>query len=183
MNIVNGRLSGARQLESPNCDDRPDCEISLIVIHNISLPEGHFGTPYIEQLFCNELRCEAHPDFRDLENIQVSSHLLVKRDGAILQFVPFDKRAWHAGISIYRGREHCNDYSIGIELEGTDYMEYADIQYAVLADICQALTTTYEISITDITGHCDIAPDRKTDPGPYFSWERLYNLVGLVDQR
>lgn len=181
MNIVNGRLRAARQVESPNFDDRPDPEISLIVIHNISLPAGHFGTDYVEQLFCNELSCEAHPDFRDLENLKVSSHLLVKRDGSIVQFVPFDKRAWHAGVSHYQGRENCNDFSIGIELEGTDYSGYCGAQYSVLADICKELAKVYGISLVDIAGHCDIAPDRKTDPGPSFRWDRLYELVGPAD--
>lgn len=181
MNIVNGRLSAARQVDSPNCDARPGQEVSLIVIHNISLPAGHFGTDYVEQLFCNELSCDAHPDFRDLGNLRVSSHLLVRRDGSVIQFVPFHKRAWHAGKSHYQGRENCNDFSVGIELEGTDDSGYCGVQYSVLADICKDLARVYGVSLADITGHCDIAPGRKTDPGPSFQWERLHKLIGRTD--
>jgi AmpD protein len=178
MNIANGRLSGARQVESPNQDDRPDDEISLIVIHNISLPEGHFGSAYIEQLFLNELGAEAHPDFGDLEELRVSSHLLVRRDGSVVQFVAFDKRAWHAGTSSYRGRANCNDFSIGIELEGTDSGGYRDEQYRVLAEVCRDLARVYGIAPGRIVGHSDIAPERKTDPGPSFDWQRLRESVG-----
>lgn len=178
MKIVNGRLSQARQVESPNQDERPAPEVSLIVIHNISLPAGHFGSHYIEQFFCNCLHAGEHADFADLEGVRVSSHLLVRRDGSIVQFVPFDRRAWHAGASCYRGRDNGNDFSVGIEVEGTDNSGYCDCQYFTLANICRTLMTTYDISSADIVGHSDIAPGRKTDPGPSFEWERLSTLVG-----
>ncbi|MBD3647672.1 MAG: 1,6-anhydro-N-acetylmuramyl-L-alanine amidase AmpD [Pseudomonadales bacterium] len=178
MNIVDDRLAEAHQVESPNFDDRPDNGIDLIVVHNISLPAGHFGTRYVEQLFLNCLATNDHPDFQDLSELRVSSHLLIRRNGDIIQFVPFDKRAWHAGESNYKGRDRCNDFSIGIELEGTDDSGYCDVQYRRLAEVCAALSDEYGIGAGDIVGHCDIAPGRKTDPGQGFDWQRFRNLMG-----
>ncbi|MEX0943492.1 MAG: 1,6-anhydro-N-acetylmuramyl-L-alanine amidase AmpD [Pseudomonadales bacterium] len=179
MEIANGLLSAARFCASPNCDERPGDEISLIVVHSISLPAGHFGSDYIESLFCNRLDVDEHPDFVDLAGLKVSSHVLIRRDGYLLQFVPFDKRAWHAGESCYMERTNCNDFSIGIELEGTDKNGYRGVQYDVLARVCQALCHEYGIVRTNIVGHSDIAPGRKTDPGPGFDWPRLRTAVGL----
>ncbi len=166
-------------IPSPNCNDRPDADdISLIVVHGISLPAGQFGGPYIEQLFTNRLDIQAHESFKDLENLQVSSHLLIRRDGQVIQFVPFDKRAWHAGVSRYQGREDCNDFSIGIELEGTDNLEYEEPQYQQLANVIEALLKRYpEINQGRIVGHSDIAPGRKTDPGPAFNWTKLAHVL------
>ncbi len=173
MLITDHRLDIARQQPSPNCDDRPRDEISLIVIHGISLPTGQFGGREVEALFCNDLDSTSHPDFAELCDLQVSSHLFVRRDGAVIQFVPFNRRAWHAGESVYKGQRNCNDFSIGIELEGLDTEPYEDAQYQVLAPICSALSRCYGISIKNLVGHCDIAPGRKTDPGPAFDWQRF----------
>lgn len=174
-NTKTGLLNIARQLPSPNCDDRPaDESLSLIVIHNISLPPGEFGGPYIDALFTNQLDPEDHPFFVEIHKTQVSSHLLIRRDGEVVQYVPFSKRAWHAGESCYDGRECCNDFSIGIELEGTDDVSYTDVQYKKLADVVTSLIQAYPgLSSKRVTGHCDIAPGRKTDPGPVFDWTRL----------
>ena len=183
MDIVEHRLIQAQQLASDNCDERPADElISLIVIHGISLPAGHFGTPYVEQLFCNQLDCDEHTDFTDLKALKVSSHLFVRRNGEIIQFVPFDKRAWHAGVSSYQGREQCNDFAIGIELEGVDWRNYQLAQYLVLADICIALQQRYEIPDDAIVGHSDIAPGRKTDPGPSFDWKKLKDEIQRIKE-
>lgn len=170
-----GLLEGAIQIESPNCDLRPiETDISLIVIHGISLPPADFGGGYIEQFFTNSLDCTAHPYFDEIKNIKVSSHLLIDRDGNVKQFVPFNKRAWHAGVSQFENRDCCNDFSIGIELEGTDNIEYSDIQYEVLQQVCQCLLETYSgIVESHIIGHSDIAPGRKTDPGESFDWQRF----------
>lgn len=173
MEIHNHLLTGASLMPSTNCDDRTTGEVSLIVIHCISLPEGHFGTGYVEQLFCNHLQCTAHGDFADLAGLRVSSHLLVRRDGTTVQFVPFDRRAWHAGVSSFGGRENCNDFSIGIELEGTAHTGYRAEQYSALTSICQLVLAEYGIPVQNIVGHSDIAPGRKTDPGPGFDWPRL----------
>ena len=168
-------ISGACYRPSPNADERPaDCQPSLIVLHNISLPPGQFGGPYIAQLFTNQLEANAHPLFASIADQRVSAHVLIQRDGRITQFVPFDRRAWHAGVSSYRGQESCNDFSIGIELEGTDLQPYEDVQYQVLATLIDALRIAYPaLSKRGITGHSDIAPQRKTDPGPAFDWQRL----------
>ncbi len=173
-------LSPSRFVASPNCDDRPCGEVSAVVIHSISLPPGEFGGHEIEALFTNQLDLSAHPFFAELEGLEVSAHLLVRRDGSVVQFVPFTKRAWHAGASRFCGRERCNDFSIGIELEGTDDAPYEDAQYEVLADVLKALFDTYPaLSTRRVAGHSDIAPGRKTDPGPAFDWLRLYDgLVG-----
>ena len=169
---ADGRVGDARYVASDNCDERPaGAAISLLVIHNISLPPGEFGGEAIEQLFTNSLDCAAHPYFAGLAAARVSAHFLIRRDGELLQFVPCVKRAWHAGVSSWRGRERCNDYSIGVELEGTDDRPYTAAQYRVLTELGRALRRAYPI--TDIAGHCDIAPGRKTDPGPSFEWTRF----------
>jgi len=179
INTKTGLLNIARLQPSPNCDDRPADEVlSLIVIHNISLPPGEFGGPYIDALFTNRLDPEAHPYFAEIHEAQVSSHLLIRRDGEVVQYVPFHKRAWHAGQSCYDGREGCNDFSIGIELEGTDDVSYTDVQYKKLADVVISLIRAYPgLSSKRVAGHCDIAPGRKTDPGPVFNWARLSNSL------
>ena len=175
MKIVNGLLSPAIQVHSPNYDDRPDSEdIQLLVIHGISLPPGEFGGGYIEQLFTNSLNPDEHPYFLEIKDLKVSSHLLINRDGIITQFVPFQKRAWHAGESCHKDRQCCNDFSIGIELEGTDEQPYTDEQYETLNKIISVLQDSYPALTRDnIVGHCHIAPQRKTDPGPAFVWSRI----------
>lgn len=180
MEIKTHRLEGVKQVACPNSDARSSEEISLIVVHNISLPAGHFGGPYISDLFCNQLDTTAHFDFADLVDMRVSSHLLVRRDGAVTQFVPFDERAWHAGESTFNGRSGCNDFSVGIELEGSDYSGYRDIQYQNLAKLCDLLLSEYEIPVANIVGHSDIAPGRKTDPGPMFNWLKFRKLLHTV---
>lgn len=167
----------ARQCPSPNQDARPvDDDPTAIVVHGISLPPGEFGGPYVEQFFTNSLDWDAHPYFGEIRNLRVSAHLLVQRDGSLLQFVPFGRRAWHAGESRFRGVPRCNDYSIGIELEGADDIEYADLQYAALIEVCRVLMKAYpSLNARRIAGHCDVAPGRKTDPGPVFDWLRLYD--------
>ena len=179
MGITKGWLNRAKKLESPNADPRPDAnDISLLVIHNISLPPAQFGGSYIEQLFSNNLNPDDHPYFRDIYNLQVSSHLLIDRQGNITQFVPFDQRAWHAGVSEFDGRQRCNDFSIGIELEGTDDIAYTDIQYSVLAQVSQQIMAQYPtITSNGVVGHSDIAPERKTDPGQGFDWQRYKQLL------
>jgi AmpD protein len=174
-----GRLGAARQVASPNCDDRPaGVEASLIVLHGISLPPGKFGGPWIERLFTNRLPPERHAFFRRIKKLRVSSHLVIRRGGTLLQFVPLHRRAWHAGRSSYRGRAGCNDFSIGIELEGTDRRAYTDAQYRVLARVLRALLAAYPaLSADRIAGHSDIAPGRKTDPGPAFDWARLRSVL------
>jgi AmpD protein len=160
-------------------DDRPEgTDINLLVLHSISLPPGEFGGHWIEKLFSNTLPPDAHPYFAEIHQLQVSAHVLIQRDGHIVQFVPFDKRAWHAGESCYEGTERCNDFSIGIELEGTDTDSFEDIQYEQLAAIIGALNETYpSITTSRITGHSDIAPGRKTDPGSGFDWSKLSALL------
>ena len=165
------RLNGAEQIDSPNFNERPSQEISLLVIHNISLPPGEFDSRCVEQFFCNQLDSSQHPYFEEIKDLEVSSHLLIERTGRVVQFVPFDKRAWHAGASSFDGRDNCNDFSIGIELEGTDCQPFTEIQYQILASISHSLMLSYpEITLNRITGHSDIAPGRKTDPGPLFDW-------------
>lgn len=166
-----GWADRARRVDSPNCDERPDnAAIELLVIHNISLPPGEFGGPGVEQLFTNTLEASAHPYFAGLAGLRVSAHFFVRRDGSILQFVSCLRRAWHAGASVWRGRERCNDFSIGVELEGKDALTYGDAQYQTLVRLTHALRQAYPI--IDIAGHSDIAPLRKTDPGPAFDWAR-----------
>ncbi|HEC18914.1 MAG TPA: 1,6-anhydro-N-acetylmuramyl-L-alanine amidase AmpD [Gammaproteobacteria bacterium] len=176
---ITGLLDTATQAPSPNCDARPaDCAIDLLVIHAISLPAGEFGGRWIDDLFCNRLEADAHPDFADICRLRVSAHALIRRDGEIVQYVPFGQRAWHAGESRFQGRTACNDFSIGIELEGCDDQAFEDIQYQRLAQLTRTLMQTYPgITGERITGHSDIAPGRKTDPGPHFDWRRLRQLL------
>jgi AmpD protein len=168
-----GLLEGAcRYVASPNCDARPaGALVELIVIHNISLPPGEFGGTAIEDLFLNRLDATAHAYYAGIAHLRVSAHFLLRRDGEIMQFVPCAQRAWHAGASQWRGRGRCNDFSVGIELEGTDEIPFEDAQYACLAGLIAALRDRYPIA--DVTGHSDIAPGRKTDPGPAFEWGRI----------
>jgi len=170
MSVVEHLIDVAMQVHSPNQDERPYGEISLIVVHGISLPAGEFGGQEVCELFTNCLDASV-PDLAELESVKVSSHLFIRRTGELIQFVPFNRRAWHAGASSFGGREHCNDYSIGIELEGTDTIAYEEAQYEVLADVCASLMASY--GIMDITSHSIIAPGRKTDPGLAFSWATL----------
>ncbi len=171
-----GRWSAARQLASPNCDDRPaDETVRLIVIHAISLPPGEFGGPGIIDLFTNRLDPEGHAYFRDIHHLRMSSHFLLRRDGELLQFVPCSRRAWHAGVSHWMGRDRCNDFSIGIELEGCDDMRFEDAQYRVLNGLLAELRRRFPIEA--VTGHNDIAPGRKTDPGPHFEWHRVHGAT------
>jgi len=167
-----GWLSTVERIDSPNFDERPEgVPIELIVIHGISLPPGEFGGPEVACLFTNALRVEAHPYFAQLAGLRVSAHFFVRRDGQLIQFVSCLKRAWHAGVSNWRGRERCNDFSIGIELEGVDWLPYEAVQYSVCINMVRALRATYPIRA--VAGHSDIAPGRKTDPGPAFDWSRL----------
>lgn len=171
-----GWLSGVRRVASPNCDRRPPgTRITLLVIHNISLPPGEFGGAFIENLFTNTLDCDTHPYFDPLRGLKVSAHFLIRRDGRITQFVPCGLRAWHAGVSEWQGRSRCNDFSIGIELEGADDIPFTDAQYTALTRLTRRLRRRYPL--TDITGHRDIAPTRKTDPGPHFDWDRYLSRL------
>lgn len=175
VDAATGLLTAARQVFSPHHDQRPDgCVAELIVIHGISLPPGEFGGGWIERLFCGDLPPQAHPFFAAIAQARVSAHLLVARDGRVTQFVPLGRRAWHAGQSSWRGRTSCNDFSIGIELEGTDDLAYDDPQYEALTAVVQALLRgTATLARDRIVGHSDIAPGRKTDPGLSFDWPRL----------
>ncbi len=184
MTISEGQLSAATWLCSPNSNSRPnDIDIDTIVIHNISLPPNEFGaadangTHYVKALFTNQLDWQAHPYFQTIEGAEVSAHLFIERDGAITQFVNFNERAWHAGRSSYLGRTECNDYSIGIELEGSDFSPFTDQQYQVLAQVISAIYQAYPKTCRHLTGHSDIAPGRKTDPGDYFEWAKLRAMV------
>ncbi len=169
----------AECLPSPNFDSRPsDMPIDLIVIHNISLPPGQYGGPYITDFFLNQLDYDLHPYFDQLRSLTVSSHFLIRRDGRLLQFVSALDRAWHAGASTFQGRSRCNDFSIGIEMEGSDYEPFTDIQYDVLGKLTMALCRSYPISA--VTGHQHIAPLRKTDPGPYFDWNNYQKIMKNV---
>lgn len=177
-----GLITPARYVPSPNCDERPgNVAPELLVIHGISLPPGEFGGDDIERLFTNCLDWNAHPYFSEIRGLEVSAHLLIRRDGELVQFVPLGRRAWHAGDSRFRGRTRCNDYSIGVELEGEDHTPYDDRQYKVLAGVAAAILGAYpRISAREIAGHSDLAPGRKTDPGPAFDWLRLYD--GLAER-
>ena len=184
MTIKDGLLSAAIWLASPNYNVRPEgLSIDAIVIHNISLPPNEFGacdtngTHYVKALFTNQLDWDAHPYFQTIKGAEVSAHLFIERDGAITQFVNFNERAWHAGRSSYLGRPECNDYSIGIELEGSDFVSFTSAQYEKLADVISAIYKAYPKTRRHLTGHIDIAPGRKTDPGDYFEWARLRQLV------
>lgn len=166
-----GWLSGVKRVASPNHDARPPhTPIELLVIHNISLPPSEYGGDAIERFFTNTLDHSEHPFYEQIKGVRVSSHFLVRRDGQLIQFVPANKRAWHAGVSTWRGRSRCNDFSIGIELEGSDFEPYTERQYHALAMLTRRLKRAYPIG--GIVGHSDIAPERKTDPGPFFDWER-----------
>lgn len=177
--IENDIYTHANYLASPNCDERPDPEdISGIVIHNISLPPGEFGGGWISDLFLNQLDPNAHPYFAEINKLKVSTHLLIRRNATVIQYVPFNKRAWHAGVSSWNGREKCNDFTIGIELEGSDDQAFETVQYEKLAQIVKQLIAHYPKLTTErITGHQHIAPERKTDPGPFFEWDRLERLL------
>ncbi|MFN5744920.1 MAG: 1,6-anhydro-N-acetylmuramyl-L-alanine amidase AmpD [Methylococcaceae bacterium] len=179
MNITEHILDEARVIASPNHDSRPATDdLSLIVIHCISLPPGQFGTEGVTQLFTNTLDPTEHPYYAGIAHLRVSAHTLIRRTGEILQYVPFDRRAWHAGVSSYRGRAVCNDFSIGIELEGTDDSPYEEIQYQQLNRLVDALLRAYPgLTRANVTGHEDIAPGRKTDPGPFFDWARLTGIA------
>jgi AmpD protein len=171
-----GLVAEIRYIPSPNCDERPArAAVELLVIHNISLPPGDFGGPGIIELFTNKLEATAHPYYRDIAQLRVSAHFLIRRDGELIQFVPCGKRAWHAGESTWCGRNRCNDYSIGVELEGTDDVAFTDMQYDQLANLTRALQSVY--AVADIVGHCDIAPARKSDPGPCFDWAHFRKLL------
>lgn len=179
-----GLIRPAEQCPSPNQDERPaGCEPELIVIHGISLPPGQFGGRHILDFFTNSLDRRVHPYFEEIGGLHVSAHLLIRRDGRVIQFVPFERRAWHAGASCWRGRDRCNDYSIGIELEGEDATPYTGEQYAELAAVILTLSMTYpRLNARRIAGHCDISPGRKTDPGPAFDWLRLYDALAEPDR-
>lgn len=184
MTIKDGLLSDATWLASPNNNRRPDdTTIDTIVIHNISLPPNEFGAcgtdgvHYVKALFTNQLDWDAHPYFQTIRGAEVSAHLFIERDGTITQFVNFNERAWHAGRSSYLGRPECNDYSIGIELEGSDFVTFTTAQYDTLAAVVAAIYAAYPKTRRHLTGHSDIAPGRKTDPGDYFEWAKLRGLV------
>ena len=174
-----GWLQTVEIVRSPNYDARPEnVNIKLVVIHGISLPPGEFGGEYIRQFFCNQLVASLHPYFADICDMQVSAHCLIERDGNIVQFVSFLNRAWHAGVSSWRGEQACNNFSIGIELEGTDELDYSEQQYQGLRELVDSLRSYFpDIGDDGICGHSDIAPGRKTDPGPAFDWSRLNGLL------
>lgn len=179
LNSQTGLVEGVRYTPSPNCDDRPvGIVVDTLVIHSISLPPGHFGGGDIEALFCNRLDPKADPYYRTLVGLKVSAHLLVRRDGALMQFVPLHKRAWHAGRSSYDGRTRVNDFSIGVELEGMDEQPYEDVQYAELSRLSALIIASFPaVTSGRIVGHSDIAPGRKTDPGPAFDWTRYRRML------
>lgn len=167
-----GLLPAARFIASPNCDERPvDTDITMVVVHNISLPPRQYGSNDVTALFTNRLDPDAHPYFAGICQNRVSAHFFIRRDGQLVQFVPCLQRAWHAGLSSWQGRERCNDFSVGIELEGCDTEDFEEVQYAVLNKLLAALLQAYPI--TDVVGHADIAPGRKTDPGPCFDWSKI----------
>ena len=171
-----GLHRGARVVLSPNCDARPaGAQVTLLVVHSISLPPGEFGGEAIERLFTNRLDPGAHPSFAELESLRVSAHFLVRRDGELVQFVPLDKRAWHAGISSWRGRARCNDFSVGVELEGTPEHPFTDAQYGPLENLVRALRSA--LPLREIAAHSDVAPGRKIDPGSGFDWRRLFSAL------
>ncbi|OJW76204.1 1,6-anhydro-N-acetylmuramyl-L-alanine amidase AmpD [Thiobacillus sp. 65-1402] len=171
-----GWLSASRRLPSPNCDARPEgTAIELIVIHNISLPPGVFDGDAVIDLFTNRLDWDAHPYYQGIRGLRVSAHFFIRRDGTLIQFVPCTLRAWHAGASTWQGHERCNDFSVGIELEGTDDQPFTEAQYAALAPLVRLLKQAYPIQA--VVGHSDIAAGRKTDPGPHFDWQRLHAQI------
>jgi AmpD protein len=167
-----GWVEGARRVPSPNRDERPaGTEVSLLLLHSISLPPGEYGGDAIERFFTNRLDADAHPYFRQISSSEVSAHFLIRRDGEVVQFVPVHERAWHAGASAWRGRERCNDYSVGIELEGADDAPFEAAQYASLSELVHTLRA--RLPLRDMAAHSEVAPERKTDPGPHFDWARL----------
>jgi len=174
--VQSGWLSGVRRVPSPHCNSRPGgAEIDLLVVHSISLPPGQYGGSYIDEFFLGHLDIDAHPYFSEIGSLQVSAHVLIDRDGGVTQYVPFHQRAWHAGQSSFCGRENCNDFSIGIELEGLDTDTFTEAQYRSLADVTVAIMEAYPaIDKSRITGHSDIAPGRKLDPGPGFDWKHFF---------
>jgi AmpD protein len=182
VDINSGLMQSVRQVASPNCDARPSgVEADLIVVHGISLPPGDFGGPWIDRLFTNSLPLDMHPYFAEIDGLRVSAHLVVARDGGLTQFVKFNDRAWHAGDSRYDGRAACNDFSIGVELEGVDTIPYEAAQYETLAAVVAALCDAYpRLSPDRMVGHSDISPGRKTDPGPAFDWERARRSVNAA---
>ncbi|WP_448212907.1 1,6-anhydro-N-acetylmuramyl-L-alanine amidase AmpD [Colwellia sp. MEBiC06753] len=179
LTIKNGWLENIEHQASPHFSPRePDADISLLVVHNISLPPGKFGGPYITDLFLGRLDKKADPYFADIYQLEVSAHCLIRRNGEVIQYVSFDDKAWHAGISNFAGRERCNDFSIGIELEGTDNEPYTERQYQQLVSLVKKLQESYPLIVhNNIVGHCDIAPGRKTDPGESFDWQYFYSLL------
>ncbi len=173
---IDGWLSAAQRIDSPNCDERPAGEVvSMVVVHAISLPPSQFGSNDIVSLFTNQLDPSVHPYFSEISHLRVSAHFLIRRDGLLIQLVSCQQRAWHAGASSWNGREHCNDFSIGIELEGCDELPFEDIQYTRLANLIDSLRVCYPIEA--VVGHSDISPGRKTDPGPCFDWLRIAPLA------
>ena len=172
-------LIEARRVLSPNCDERPEgCDISLIIVHAISLPPGQYAGTWIDDFFTNRLDVAGHPYFEEIRDLRVSAHVLIRRNGELVQYVPFTRRAWHAGESRYQSREACNDFAIGIELEGQDDEAYEDIQYRRLAELVKLLRGRFPaIGEQDVVGHSDVAPGRKTDPGTAFDWQRLWLLL------
>jgi AmpD protein len=182
VDLDSGLMRGVRFVASPNHDSRPSgVEADLIVVHGISLPPGEFGGPWIDRLFMSTLPPEVHPYFAEIAELRVSTHLFIRRDGALTQYVKFTDRAWHAGQSSYAGREACNDFSIGIELEGTDTLAYDPLQYQALAGAVAALCTAYpRLAPARIVGHSDISPGRKTDPGPAFDWLQARRLIAVA---
>lgn len=183
--LAGGWLQQARRVPSPNFGPRPaGCVPRLLVVHNISLPPGQYGGDHIERLFTNCLDWDEHPFFAGIRGAQVSAHLLIRRGGEVVQFVSLADRAWHAGQSCYAGQDNCNDFSIGIELEGTDDEAYTGAQYRVLAAVTRAIQAYYtDIDVSRIVGHSDIAPDRKTDPGPAFDWNRYRSLLAVAGEQ
>lgn len=182
MKIHKGWIEGIRHLPSPNFYSLPDREISLLVVHNISLPPGKFGGPYIDQLFTNTIDPRSHPYFLNFAGLRVSSHLLIDREGVLTQYVSFHDCAHHAGESDYQGRKKCNDFSIGIELEGTDDLEFSELQYSALIAVTEELLKSFPLlNSKRIVGHSEIAPSRKSDPGPCFDWPRY--LSGLTAEK
>ncbi|WP_241608675.1 1,6-anhydro-N-acetylmuramyl-L-alanine amidase AmpD [Rosenbergiella australiborealis] len=178
MKIKDHWLTLARRVPSTHYNERPEgVTPNLLVIHNISLPPGEFGGPYIDQLFTGTLCADQHPYFAQIAQLRVAAHCLIRREGEIVQYVPFDKRAWHAGQSVYKGIENCNDFSIGIELEGTDELPYTENQYQALTAVTHALIQTYALKSENIAGHSAISPGRKTDPGESFDWNYFYSLI------
>lgn len=183
LHIAEGWLNTAKQLPSPHFDLRPnEQDISLLIIHYISLPPEEFGSHYIDDFFLGKLDCNAHPYFAQLVNIRVSSHCFINRKGEITQYVNFNHRAWHAGISVFQGREKCNDFSIGIELEGSNEIPFTEQQYLSLIKLTKSIMQHYpHITADRIVGHCDVAPERKIDPGQYFNWQKYLSALEIAD--